>query len=91
MSPPETNEPAIPHQSQETEVGVTNELVKLLKLLLVAIVLCLATVCVAVDNTILSTAVPQITDAFDSIDDVGWYAAYVLPTLASLTQRDRLE
>ncbi|OJJ95696.1 hypothetical protein ASPACDRAFT_35954 [Aspergillus aculeatus ATCC 16872] len=75
MSPPEANEPVIPYQSQEAEVGVTIELVKLPKLLFVAIVLCLATVCVAVDNTILSTAVPQITDAFDSIDDVGWYAA----------------
>ncbi|RAH46759.1 MDR family MFS transporter [Aspergillus brunneoviolaceus CBS 621.78] len=75
MSPPEANEPVIPHESPETEVGVTTELVKLPKLLLVAIVLCLATVCVAVDNTVLSTAVPQITDAFDSIDDVGWYAA----------------
>lgn len=29
--------------------------------------------CVALDNTIISTAIPQITDQFDALDDVGWY------------------
>ncbi|PYH86105.1 MFS general substrate transporter [Aspergillus uvarum CBS 121591] len=75
MAPQDANEPIIPHQTQGTETRLTTEAVKFPRLLLVAIVLCLATVCVAVDNTILSTAVPHITDAFDSIDDVGWYAA----------------
>lgn len=49
--------------------------VKFSTMLLIAIVLCLATLCVAVDNTIISTAVPRITRDFHSIDDVGWYAA----------------
>ncbi|CAM1509678.1 Fc.00g000130.m01.CDS01 [Cosmosporella sp. VM-42] len=34
---------------------------------------------VALDRTILATAIPRITDQFDSLDDVGWYAsAYML-------------
>lgn len=34
---------------------------------------------VALDRTILGTAIPKITDEFHSIDDVGWYAsAYLL-------------
>ncbi|KAF2470168.1 major facilitator superfamily transporter [Lindgomyces ingoldianus] len=35
---------------------------------------------VALDRTIIGTAVPKITDEFHSIDDIGWYAsAFLLP------------
>lgn len=35
------------------------------------------------DRTILGTAIPKITDEFNSINDVGWYAsAYLLTTCA---------
>ncbi|OQD64048.1 hypothetical protein PENPOL_c008G04860 [Penicillium polonicum] len=60
-------------QVQESEE--TSRYLKLPNVVLISIVLCLATFCVAVDNTIISTAVPQITKSFDSIDDVGWYAS----------------
>ncbi|KAL3419414.1 major facilitator superfamily transporter [Phlyctema vagabunda] len=63
-----------PAAAQETEEG-TSKHVKFSSILVIASVLCLATFCVAVDNTILSTAVPRITHDFHSIDDVGWYAA----------------
>ncbi|QDS68975.1 hypothetical protein FKW77_008988 [Venturia effusa] len=34
---------------------------------------------VALDRTILATAIPRITDEFNSIDDIGWYgSAYLL-------------
>lgn len=34
---------------------------------------------VAIDRTIVSTAIPQITDRFNSPEDVGWYgSAYLL-------------
>lgn len=34
---------------------------------------------VALDRTIIATAIPRITDDFHSIDDIGWYAsAYFL-------------
>ena len=31
--------------------------------------------CVALDNTIISTAIPRITDQFHALDDVGWYGS----------------
>ncbi|KAM3071702.1 hypothetical protein ACMFMG_009574 [Clarireedia jacksonii] len=35
--------------------------------------------CVGLDNTILSTAIPKITDQFHELDDVVWYASsYIL-------------
>lgn len=43
--------------------------------------LCIAVFCVALDNTIISTAIPSITDDFHALDDVGWYgSAYLLTT-----------
>ncbi|KIW07220.1 uncharacterized protein PV09_02079 [Verruconis gallopava] len=35
---------------------------------------------VALDRTILATAVPRITDSFHSIDDIGWYASSYMLT-----------
>lgn len=36
---------------------------------------------VALDRTIIGTAIPKITDEFDSFDDVGWYgSAYMITT-----------
>ena len=31
--------------------------------------------CLALDNTIISTAIPQITDQFHALNDVGWYGS----------------
>lgn len=71
------SESATREETQE-ETQVTNTPVKFSKVFMISIVLCLATLCVSIDNTIISTAVPRITKQFHSIDDVGWYAAYVL-------------
>ncbi|KAH8692008.1 MFS transporter [Talaromyces proteolyticus] len=49
------------------------------KIYLVVIALALTTFCTSLDSTILATAIPQITDRFNSLDDVEWYgAAYLL-------------
>lgn len=69
----EVSESTTHEEVQETED--TSKYVKFSSVVLISIVLCLATLCVAVDNTIISTAVPRITHDFHSIDDVGWYAA----------------
>ncbi|KAK1059382.1 MFS sugar transporter [Friedmanniomyces endolithicus] len=54
-----------------------------LQLALITIALCLSVFCMALDNTIISTAIPRITDEFKAIDDVGWYgSAYLLTTCA---------
>ena len=45
--------------------------------------LLLAVFCQALDNTIIATAIPRITDEFKSIDDIGWYGSgYLLTTCA---------
>lgn len=54
-----------------------------LRLLLISIALCLSVFLVALDNTIIATAIPKITDRFQSLNDVGWYASsYLLTTCA---------
>jgi len=50
---------------------------------LLNLALCLAVFCQALDNTIIATAIPKITDDFNSLDDVGWYGSgYLLSTCA---------
>ncbi|KIW17523.1 hypothetical protein PV08_04717 [Exophiala spinifera] len=54
-----------------------------LKLALITLALCLSVFLVALDNTIIATAIPKITDHFRSLGDVGWYgSAYLLTTCA---------
>ena len=50
-----------------------------LKLVTLIIALCCAVFLVALDQTIIATAIPKITDHFHSINDIGWYgSAYFL-------------
>lgn len=37
--------------------------------------LLIAVLCVALDSTIVSTAIPRITDEFHDLHDVGWYGS----------------
>ena len=46
--------------------------------------LALATFVVALDNTIIATAIPKITTDFNSLNDVGWYGSAYLLTTTSL-------
>ncbi|KAL8830989.1 MAG: hypothetical protein Q9191_001117 [Dirinaria sp. TL-2023a] len=46
--------------------------------------LCMAMFVVALDNTIIATAIPHITTVFDSLNDVGWYGSSYLLTTTSL-------
>ncbi|KAJ7628805.1 putative efflux pump antibiotic resistance protein [Roridomyces roridus] len=51
------------------------------KLVALMFALGLSVFLVALDNTIIDTAVPKITDEFGSLNDVGWYSsAYLLTT-----------
>ncbi|KAF9266280.1 putative efflux pump antibiotic resistance protein [Marasmius fiardii PR-910] len=54
-----------------------------MKLGLIMLALCLAVFLMALDNTIIATAIPKITDHFHSLDDVGWYGSAYLLTTAS--------
>ncbi|KAI9810458.1 MAG: hypothetical protein M1827_006234 [Pycnora praestabilis] len=54
-----------------------------LKLLSIITALYLSMFLVALDRTIIATAIPRITDDFDSLGDVGWYgSAYLITTCA---------
>ena len=55
-----------------------------IKLYLLTMGLTLSTFVVALDNTIIATAIPRITTVFDSLDDVGWYGSSYLLTTTSL-------
>lgn len=51
-----------------------------MKLFLIMVSLYFSAFCVALDRTIIATAVPKITDEFHSIGDIGWYASAFLLT-----------
>lgn len=66
--------------------GAPNDLYqpKSLKFWLILVSNFLAMFLVALDRTIVATAIPQITDDFHSLGDIGWYgSAYMLTTAAS--------
>lgn len=87
----------IPVQPAKEELGVSEKEAKAggtededmeyphgLKLVIILSALCLAVFLVALDNTIISTAIPKITDHFNSITDIGWYgSAYLLTATAT--------
>ncbi|KAI9887005.1 MAG: MFS sugar transporter [Watsoniomyces obsoletus] len=53
------------------------------KLAVISVSLCFAVFLVALDQTIIATAIPRITDYFNALDDVGWYgSSYLLTTCA---------
>ncbi|KAF2816839.1 MFS general substrate transporter [Mytilinidion resinicola] len=51
-----------------------------MKLALIMVSLFLSAFLAALDRTILATAIPKITDDFNSIGDIGWYASAFLLT-----------
>jgi hypothetical protein len=70
-------------EEQQADEDDDVEYPKAMKLTLITVALCLSVFCMALDNTIISTAIPRITDEFKAINDVGWYgSAYLLTTCA---------
>ncbi|KAJ7205769.1 DHA14-like major facilitator [Mycena pura] len=60
---------------QGPDTGVDNQFPRGVKLALLTAALCLSVFLIALDTTILATAIPKITDQFKSLDDVGWYGS----------------
>ncbi|KAH8812502.1 putative MFS toxin efflux pump [Xylogone sp. PMI_703] len=54
------------------------------KLITLILALCFAVFLVALDQTIIATAIPKITDHFKSISDIGWYGSAYFLTSTSL-------
>ncbi|KAH8889680.1 MFS general substrate transporter [Thozetella sp. PMI_491] len=74
------NAPAKPPGGEEEDLFQP----KSLKFWLTLLCNFLALFLVALDRTIIATAVPQITDDFHSLGDIGWYgSAYMLTTSCS--------
>ncbi|KAF2280982.1 MFS general substrate transporter [Westerdykella ornata] len=68
---------------QSSESDAEFEYPKSWRLAAITIALCLSVFCMALDNTIIATAIPRITDQFKALNDVGWYgSAYLLTTCA---------
>ncbi|KIW90682.1 uncharacterized protein Z519_08465 [Cladophialophora bantiana CBS 173.52] len=67
----------------EVEAEDTSNYPHGLKLVTLIVALCLAVFLVALDQTIIATAIPKITDRFNSVNDIGWYgSAYFLTSTA---------
>ena len=54
-----------------------------LRLATICLALSTAVFIAALSNTIIATAIPRITDAFDSYDDIGWYSSGELITVSA--------
>ncbi|KAF2441142.1 MFS general substrate transporter [Karstenula rhodostoma CBS 690.94] len=70
--------------AEEAEPENEDEYPKAWRLAAITVALCLSVFCMALDNTIIATAIPRITDQFKALNDVGWYgSAYLLTTCAT--------
>jgi hypothetical protein len=75
--------PASPEDGSQEDDEANIVYPKGLQLALLTFGLCMATFVVALDNTIIATAIPKITTVFNSLEDVGWYgSSYLLTTTA---------
>ena len=54
-----------------------------MKLIPILLAICLSIFLVALDMTIVATAIPRITDEFHSLNDVGWYGSAFFLTVAA--------
>ena len=81
----ENEKDIIDEEPEKTEQHGEDEIIypSGLKLALITLALCMSVFLVALDNTIIATAIPTITNRFNSLGDVGWYgSAYLLTTAA---------
>lgn len=63
---------ANPHDSDEVSPPLPVAKLSNLSFLLTLVALSLSVFCVALDTVIVVTAIPRITDAFHSVNDIGW-------------------
>ncbi|KAJ5144516.1 hypothetical protein N7448_001908 [Penicillium atrosanguineum] len=72
---------ATPDEAQTT----SQPQVKAWSLAFLTVALCLGIFCMSLDVTIITTAIPHITDQFNSFDDLGWYGSSYLLTNSATT------
>ncbi|KAI9796325.1 MAG: hypothetical protein M1835_004316 [Candelina submexicana] len=71
-------------ESPESSSSTGESFSKGWKLSLIIFSLCLGALLVALDNTIIAVAVPQIATTFKALDEVGWYGSGYLLTVTAL-------
>ncbi|CAI6340664.1 unnamed protein product [Periconia digitata] len=76
-TPPAIAQPA---RSMDEKADLDKTYPKGMKLTLIMASLYLAVFLVALDRTIIATAIPQITNEFHSLTDIGWYASSYMMT-----------
>ncbi|KAI1268141.1 major facilitator superfamily domain-containing protein [Xylariaceae sp. FL1019] len=81
---PEANSSDTDASAAEEEQEDESQYPSGIRLGFVMLALCLAVFLTSLDNSIVSTAIPKITDEFNSLGDVGWYGSAYLLTTASL-------
>ena len=70
-------------QEQTTLPATAKQYFEGWRLAVVIVSLCLGTLLVALDTTIIFVAVPRISTSFHSLEDIGWYgSAYLLTIMA---------
>ncbi|KAH8697990.1 MFS transporter [Talaromyces proteolyticus] len=69
--------------TRETSESETSNYPSGLKLIFIFVALCLTVFLVALDQTIIATAIPTITSQFHSVEDIGWWGSAFLLTTCS--------
>ncbi|KAI8957488.1 major facilitator superfamily domain-containing protein [Daldinia sp. FL1419] len=78
--PTAQNNPPEPQQEPKRP-GAQTHYVEGMPLALICVGLISAVFCIGLDRSIIATAIPKITNEFNSLDDVAWYgSAYLLTT-----------
>lgn len=81
-SPPKDMQALSPKQSALSRIR-SADLPKSFALAMIVVALFISMFLVALDMTIIGTAIPRITDQFKSLDDIGWYGSAFFLTLAA--------
>ncbi|KAK5245121.1 hypothetical protein LTS06_009407 [Exophiala xenobiotica] len=76
-APDALHKPQVPSQDEDDEYPPLSTVI------ITVAALMLTSLCVSLDRTIIATAIPVITDHFDSLGDVGWYASAYLLTMSA--------
>ena len=71
------------NEDENLERIATADYPKAFKLAFIVVALVLSIFLVALDMTIVATAIPKITDEFHSLDQVGWYGSAFFLTLGA--------
>ena len=80
---PEESSAEDPEQMETLSRIATSDYPHALKLTFIVVALVLSIFLVALDMTIVATAIPRITDEFHSLDQVGWYGSAFFLTVGA--------